>query len=136
MSHLHETLYSKAFKETHRVKDVDFTRERQLTLPRLCLLLIGNMQTSYTNELHHIYEIFEGDMVDPAAVPGKSALSKARKKLKHTAFTELNQELLSYSQNQIVSHRKLLKGHVSVFAEGPDKRQNRYESPDAIFRIL
>jgi len=79
------------------------------------LLLLGLPQKSYAAELRTCFEILDGTDINS---PTKSAFSKARSKIKHSAFISLNDSLMSISSCKINKHRKRFKGYVIVGIDG------------------
>lgn len=84
-------LHSEAFCEAHRVKPSDFTRKRCLSLPTVVafFLQLGG-GCSLQNALDQFFMSLRGQAEFDRTVT-KSALSQARKKLKASAFSALNQ---------------------------------------------
>jgi len=76
------------FVNRHKRSDQDFTRDRILTFRALAVLLL----TKGTKSLQLRMNTFLPKLGRPQATVDKSAYSRARQKLKHTAFIELNQE--------------------------------------------
>lgn len=90
--HLIETLRRQLgdgdFIARHRVRPVDFTRERQLTFPIVMLFALQKTAKSLQRHLNEFLdELASGELFEPVT-PG--AWTRARAKLKHTAFIELN----------------------------------------------
>jgi len=77
---------SEAFKERHRVSESHFTRTRKLFFSLLIIVIIRKSVKSMQLVLNELS--LELDQV-PVSV---GAFTKARAKLKHTAFIELNRE--------------------------------------------
>ena len=78
------------FLARHRVRPVDFTRERQLTFPIVMLFLLQKTAKSIQRHLHEFLdELAGGELFEPVTA---GAWTHARAKLKHTAFIELNQD--------------------------------------------
>jgi hypothetical protein len=77
------------FIARHRVRAQDFTRQRQLTFPVIMLFILQKTVKSIQRHLHEfLNELAQGELFEPLTA---GALTKARAKLKHTAFVELNQ---------------------------------------------
>lgn len=78
------------FASRHREREQDFTRDATLTFPCLMLFLLRKSVKSLQNRWHEYWwalqEEARGSMV------GSSAITHARKKLKGSAFEELNRE--------------------------------------------
>ncbi len=78
------------FLARHRVRPEDFTRQRQLTFPRLMLFILQQTIKSVQRHLHEfLNELAHGELFDPVT-PG--AVTHARAKLKDSAFIELNRD--------------------------------------------
>ena len=78
------------FLARHRVRPQDFTRQRQLTFPRLMLFVLQQTLKSIQRHLHEFLdELAQGQIFEPVT---SGAVTHARAKLKESAFTELNQE--------------------------------------------
>ena len=85
---LREQLCDADFIARHRVRPVDFTRERQLTFPIVMLITLQKTAKSLQGHLNEFLdELANGELFEPVT-PG--AWTHARAKLKHTAFIELN----------------------------------------------
>ena len=91
-----ETLRSRLcdgdFIARHRVRPEDFTRQRQLTFPIVLLFVLQKTVKSIQRHLHEFFEELAGEAVFEPVSAG--AFSHARAKLKHTAFIELNQQVV------------------------------------------
>jgi len=79
------------FIARHRQNTQDFTRERTLTFRRLVMLLINQLKGSLQDELDRFFRVHSPSRLFQRVVTG-AALSKARKKLKASAFIELNEK--------------------------------------------
>jgi hypothetical protein len=80
------------FLGRHRVRPEDFTRHRQLTFPVIMLFTLQKTVKSIQNHLHEFLDqLADGQLFRPVT-PG--AWTKARAKLKHSAFIELNRDCL------------------------------------------
>jgi len=78
------------FLARHRVRPQDFTRQRQLTFPRLMLFVLQQTLKSIQRHLHEFLdELAQGQIFEPLT---SGAVTHARAKLKESAFTELNRE--------------------------------------------
>jgi hypothetical protein len=76
------------FTTRHKRSDQDFTRDRMLTFRALAVLML----TKGTRSLQLRMNTFLPKLGKAQRTVDKSAYSRARHKLKHTAFIELNQE--------------------------------------------
>ena len=80
------------FLARHRVRPQDFTRQRQLTFPRLMLFVLQQTLKSIQRHLHEFLdELAQGELFEPLT---SGAVTHARAKLKESAFTALNRECL------------------------------------------
>lgn len=76
------------FLARHRVRPQDFTRQRQLTFPRLLLFVLQQTVKSIQRHLHEfLAELAPGELFEPVTT---GAVTHARAKLKDSAFVELN----------------------------------------------
>lgn len=85
---LRRCLHCPDFLARHRVRLVDFTRERQLTFPIVMLFALQKTVKSIQRHLHEFLDELAGGELFEAVTPG--AWTHARAKLRHTAFIELN----------------------------------------------
>lgn len=95
IKHLKNELTSEEFLERHRQKPTDFSRHRILTFCTVILFLINMVKRALQDELDEFFKMLEQGRIAQRVVT-KSAFSQARQKLKHTAFTELNQSQVAY----------------------------------------
>lgn len=80
------------FVARQRVRAEDFTRQRQLTFPLVMLFTLQKTVKSLQRHLHEFLdELADGELFEPVT-PG--AWTRARAKLKHTAFIELNHDIV------------------------------------------
>ena len=80
------------FIARHRMRPQDFTRHRQLTFPVVMLFILQKTVKSLQRHLHEFLdELSGGQLFEPLSA---GAITHARAKLKHTAFTELDQQLV------------------------------------------
>lgn len=89
LAELSEQVESEQFAKAHKAKATDFTRNRCLTFVTVVLFLLNMIKRSLQDELDEMYRALRGGKVAVRQV-SKSAFSQARKKLKPTAFIELN----------------------------------------------
>ena len=83
------------FVDRHRTTPQSFTRDRILSFHILVLFLINFIKGSYQDELDNFFKNIKGYKVARRIVT-KSALSRARKKLKHQAFIEMNRQQVTF----------------------------------------
>ena len=89
---LRARLLAPDFLAQHRVRPEDFTRHRQLTFPVVMLFVLQKTVKSIQNHLHEFFRELAGEEVFVPVTTG--AWTHARAKLKHTAFIELNEQIL------------------------------------------
>jgi Transposase DDE domain len=88
---LRSELFSESLRDCFRVKPVDFSRERVLTLPRVATLILRGHKVSQQNALNK----FLRELDQLAQVPTSSAYCQARQKLQPELFVRLNQVAVS-----------------------------------------
>lgn len=88
-------LFSEGFKQRHRQKPEDFTRQRCLPFVIVVIFLLNLIKRALQDELDEYFKLLAGSEVAMRLVT-KSAFIQARKKLKHEAFVELNRAQVSY----------------------------------------
>ncbi len=88
-------IHSQNFLLKFRKSDNDFTRNRKLPFHLLILFLLNMIRASLQNELDNFYKLINNSDIDISYIT-KSAFTKARKKLKHQAFIELNNEMIQF----------------------------------------
>lgn len=80
------------FLDRHRMRRQDFTRDCQLTFPVVMLFILQKTAKSIQRHLHEFLNRLAGDeLFEPLSA---GAVTHARAKLKHTAFVELNNEVV------------------------------------------
>jgi hypothetical protein len=78
------------FLARHRVRPQDFTRQCQLTFPRLMLFVLQQTVKSIQRHLHEFLDtLAQGQLFEPLT---SGAVTHARAKLKESAFSELNRD--------------------------------------------
>src|SRR6266704_1980533 len=80
------------FSARHRVRVEDFTRQRQLTFPVVMLFILQKTAKSIQRHLNEFLDLLTGEM--PTRAVSAGAWTHARAKLKHTAFVELNSDIV------------------------------------------
>ena len=121
------------FCARHRVRRVDFTRQRLLTFPVVMLLLLQKSTKSVQRHLHCFFQQLWPQAEGRAVTPG--GWTQARAKLSHTALIELNQEVLLpcfYAPEQ-TPPRRSWRGHRLL---GVDGSLLRLPSHPEIFEIF
>jgi len=92
---LKKIIISPEFLTRNRQSEKDFIRQRKLPFHVLITFLINFVRGSYQDELDKFFKVlYRFDVA--RRVVSKVALTKARMKLKFTAFIELNHHLISY----------------------------------------
>lgn len=89
---LRRELSDPEFMKRHRFRDQDFTRHRQLTFPVVMLFILQKTAKSIQRHLHELFDLIVGESSAEPVTAG--AFTHARAKLKHTAFVELNAEVV------------------------------------------
>jgi hypothetical protein len=89
---LKNLIFSEDFSSRHKVKPNDFVRDRLFPFQDLVFFLMNMNNKSYQAELDRFFQTLHQTEV-PIRRLYKGSLSKARAKLKHTAFVELNDQL-------------------------------------------
>jgi hypothetical protein len=91
-NHLRGKFCDTDFIARHRVRAQDFTRQRQLTFPIVMLFILQKTVKSIQRHLHEfLNELAHGELFEPLTA---GAVTKARAKLKHSAFVELNEAMV------------------------------------------
>jgi hypothetical protein len=101
---LKNLIESQNFCNRFKKRPEDFTRNRALSFKNLIYYMINLPVAAYETELYHLSKNLKGaDIAEPLA--SKSALTKAREKLNHTAFIELNDYLVHLNQMRFAPNR-------------------------------
>lgn len=112
---LKNLIESEDFCNRHKKRPEDFTRLRALPFQNLIYYMINLPAAAYEAELCSLSKNLKGlDIAEPLAT--KSALTKAREKLKHSAFTELNDHLVDLVQAHFAPNR--WHGHFLLAIDG------------------
>lgn len=90
ISHICQRLEDSEFINSHKISAAAFTRIRKLTFIVMFILILRNSVKS----LQLILNEFVIDANKDYSITA-GAFTKARKKLKHTAFTELNDDIIT-----------------------------------------
>ena len=106
---LRRKLHDTDFISRHRVRPEDFTRQRQLTFPIVMLFVLQKTIKSIQRHLHEFLEELSGGQLFEPVTAG--AWTHARAKLRHTAFIELNQDVVLPVVNQQSQQLKSWRGH-------------------------
>jgi hypothetical protein len=95
IEHIQSIMFSESFKSCHRINDRCFIRMRSLTFVNTILLILNMLKRSLQDEIDEFFRALNrGESAERLVTKG--AFSLARKKLKHTAFVELNREQTAY----------------------------------------
>jgi hypothetical protein len=106
---LRHKLHDCQFIGRHRVRPEDFTRQRQLTFDVVMLFVLQKTVKSIQRHLHEFLdELSGGQLFEPVTA---GAFTHARAKLKHTAFIELNEQVVLPAVNQQNEQLKRWRGH-------------------------
>jgi hypothetical protein len=121
---LRQRLGEAHFVARHRRRATDFTRNRTLTFPVVFLLLLQKTTKSVQRHLHEFLAQWFAQPGAPAVTPG--AWTQARAKFQHTAFIELNQEVLlplAYApEHEQAERRRTWRGHRLLGVDGSSLR--------------
>lgn len=108
-------IFGEEFRKKHRVLPQDFSRNRKLPFPMLISLLINLRKCSYQTELNGLYKAVHRLDV-PKNEIRKDVLTKAREKLKCSAFVELNETLVASYEAELPL--KTWRGHRLLAVDG------------------
>ncbi|HAT7074259.1 TPA: IS4 family transposase [Legionella pneumophila] len=94
-----EKIVNDHFISNHKVKSEDFTRDRKLTFKSVFIQLFRKTVKSLQLSLNEVF--MNGYIPSPVSA---SAYTQARNKFKHTAFIELNNDIVSifYSEEESI----------------------------------
>ncbi len=104
LTELKTCIESQEFLERHRQHEQDFTRQRSLPFVVVILTLLNMLKRALQDELDAMFRLFGQGEVAQRWVT-KSAFTQARRKLKYTAFIELNQMQVEHFYAQFESQR-------------------------------
>jgi hypothetical protein len=126
-------IFAGDFSARHRARRADFTRERLLTFPVVMLLLLQKTTKSIQRHLHCFFHQLWPQQSQRTVT--SSGWTQARAKLSHTAFIELNQEVLlpSFYAPEQVQHRRSWFGHRLL---GCDSSVLRLPSHPEVFELF
>ena len=98
IGNVHNKIYSREFLENNRKSNKDFTRERKLTFPNLILFMLNSIKKSLQKELTEFSLLLGDERVRNIT---NSAFCQSRMKLNHSAFIELNKDIIEefYTDN-------------------------------------
>ena len=126
-------IFAAEFCARHRARTADFTRERLLTFPVVMLLLLQKTTKSIQRHLHCFFHELWPQQGKGTVTGG--GWTQARAKLSHTAFIELNQQVLLpgfYAPEQAEA-RRTWHGHRLL---GCDSSLLRLPSHPGVFEIF
>lgn len=86
VAHLRQELHATTTRERFRVRPADFSRQPDLTLPRVAALILRGHQVSQQNALNKAWR----ELGEPEPPPSGSAYCWARQKLRPELFVHLN----------------------------------------------
>jgi len=115
-------IFSEGLRVRHRRHEKDFTRERVLTFPVVMLLLLQKTTRSVQRHLQSFLRELSADFKALSATAG--GWTQARAKLLHTAFIELNQQIVLpgfYAPEQAQYCRRW-RGHRMLGVDGSQLR--------------
>ena len=121
------------FCARHRACTRDFTRQRRLTFPVVMLLLLQKTTKSIQRHLHSFFHQLGPEPAGRSVTPG--AWTQARAKLAHTAFIELNQQVLlpCFYAPEPAGHRRRWRGHRLLGVDGSLLRLPSHPEVFALF---
>ena len=117
IAQIRRRIFAKDFCARHRQSNRDFTRDRVLTFPVVMLLLLQKTTKSVQRHLHSFFHQLWPDQ-GRNATPG--GWTQARAKVSHTAFIELNQEVVLpgfYAPEQ-AAYRRTWRTHRVLGGDG------------------
>lgn len=126
-------IFAAEFCARHRVRAADFTRERLLTFPVVMFLLLQKTTKSVQRHLHSFFQQLRPQGNTPTVTGG--GWTQARAKLSHTAFIELNQDVLLpcfYAPAQ-AHHRRTWHDHRLLGCDGSQLRLPSHPGVSEIF---
>lgn len=100
-----EKLERSSFVSRHKSNDKDFTRTAKLTFYNLVTLILRKSTKSIQLSLNE-FVMQTGENITVTS----GAFTKARKKLKHSAFIELNDDIVNLFYSENTPHIKTFKG--------------------------
>lgn len=115
---IRERMFARDFCGRHRRSEKDFTRQRVLGFAVVMLMVLQKTTKSVQRHLHSFLDRLWPQQPAKNVTPG--AWSQARAKLSHTAFIELNQQVLLpgfYAPEQ-AAHRRNWRGHRLLGCDG------------------
>ena len=124
IDYIKEILFSTDFVNRHKKSPKDFIRDRKLTFQTIFLFLINFIKGSYQDELDHFFKaLFRLDVA--ISFVTKMAFSLARKKMKATAFIEMNRHLIEFFETHF-QNRKRWCGFNLLAVDGSGQKLFKY----------
>jgi len=102
---LNNTINSFLFMDKYRLSKTAFTRTRILTFPTLILFLLNFRKHSNQVELDQFFKNINKEK-DASQVITKHAFFQSRKQLSHTAFIDLNQQIITSTYKSVKDLKK------------------------------
>ncbi len=112
---LKNLIESDEFCNRHKKRPEDFTRVRALPFQNLIYYMINLPVAAYETELCNLNKNINGLHI-AESLATKGALTKAREKLKHMAFIELNDHFVYLVQMRFAPNRR--HGHFLLATDG------------------
>lgn len=111
-------IFAADFSVRHRKGTCDFTRQRVLSFPIVMLLLLQKTTQSIQRHLHCFFHQLWPEQGGGTVTAG--GWTQARAKLSHTAFIELNQQVLlpAFYAAEQAAHRQTWRGHRLLGCDG------------------
>lgn len=115
-------LVAEEFCGRHKGRDQDFTRDRVLTFPVVVLLLLQKTTRSIQRHIHSFLQQLQPDSGGLSVSSG--GWTQARAKLRHTAFIELNQQIIlpEFYSAAHAEHCQRWRGHRVLGVDGSTLR--------------
>lgn len=129
---LRSRIFCPKFQDRHRRRDKDFVRNRILSFPVVTLMLLQKTTRSIQRHLH---AFFDQHRPGGHATPG--AWTQARAKLCHSAFIELNQQVLlpEFYSPKARGHRRDWRGHRVLGVDGSTLRLPNHPTVSRLFGV-
>ena len=119
-------MHAESTRKQFRFNARDFTRQRQLPLPRVAVLILRGHKVSQQNALNKVFD--ELDAV--AAVPTGSAYCQARQKLRPELFAHLNQQTVTDFYTLSAEDASLFRWHTHRLLGADGTTLNLPDTPE------
>lgn len=126
INHLKQTILSSDFQKRHRLNSTGFTRKRKLPFPVLIYFLCNFLKKPLQTELDEFFDILNEEEPVAQRLVTKGALTKARKKLSHEAFIDLNNKAVLYFKDHCKPEK--WNGFTLIAIDGSTLRVPRTEA--------